>query len=51
MLQSLPFSYLRDEAGDGLAPPSGASFQELTRYEQLQHESTCLGFYSWLEEW
>lgn len=30
--------YFRDEAGDVLAPPSGASFQELTGCEQLRHE-------------
>lgn len=43
-------SYLRDEVGDGLAPPSGASFQELTDSEQSQSENTCLGFYSWSEQ-
>lgn len=43
-------SYLRDEAGDGLAPPSGASFQELTDFEQSQSENSCVGFYSWSEQ-
>lgn len=43
-------SYLRDEARDGLAPPSGASFQELTDFEQSQSENSCVGFYSWSEQ-
>lgn len=57
-LRACLFSQLRDEAGDGLALPPGASFQELTVCEQLQQENTRLNFQScpqqywteWLKE-